>query len=530
MATLAATVNGYRSRASKVWYPTNGTWTANGSSPGVTLSISRATTNGTTTSGNKYGQIIKVTTPTNSAIGSITKLSISFKVYDRNTTAGTLYGSLRTTYTDSTSSDTDAFFRTNCIGSEASATSISSSSASPTTLTFSFSGTFSQGTSYYLFLYTKSTNDIYGCNNDWLGTASITYTAKTYTISYDANGYGTAPASQTKTHGTALTLRSFIANQTGTGYKVSFNANGGSSTPTAITSSITYKQTEWDTNSNGSGTSYASGASYTTNASDTLYAIWSSTKGSITLPAAISRANGTANYTVSYNANGGSSTPSNQTLTRTTPYTFNKWAAGSASGTQYAAGASYTPSAATTMYATWTTGTTTGSITLASGITRANGTASGYKVSFDANGGSCSTTSITATNTIKYTFSKWNTKADGSGTSYNAGASYSSSANLSLYAIFTSSTTKGSITLPTPTRSGYEFVGWATSASATSGSTGSYTPDSDITLYAVWKQSYSTIYYNDGGSAVACCVYYNDNGTAVLCNVYYNNNGSAVQI
>lgn len=527
MATLAATVNGYRSRALKVWYPTDGTWTADGSSPGVTLSISRATTNGTTSSNNKYGQIIKVTTPTNAAIGSISKLSISFYVYDRNTTAGTLYGSLRTTYTDSSSSDTDAFFRTNCIGSEASATSISSSSTSPTLLTFSFSGTFSQGTSYYLFLYTKNTADIYGCNADWLSSASITYTAKTYTIKYNANGHGTAPSSQTKTHGSTLVLQPFISNQTGTGYTVSFNANGGASTPSALTSSITYKQTYWNTNSSGTGTNYASEGNYTSNAAATLYAIWSSTKGSITLPAAISHNGVSATYTVDYAANGGSSTPSEQTLTRKTAKTFSKWAAGSTSGTQYAAGASYTPSAATTMYAIFTSGSTTGSITLASGISRANGTATGYKVSFDANGGSCDIASLTATNTISYTFKNW---SGSDGNTYAAGASYSTSADLTLTAQWNSTTTNGSINLPTPTRSGYQFVGWATTSTATTGTTGSYTPESDITLYAVWKQSYSTVYYNDNGNVVACCVYYNDNGNAVLCNVFYNNNGSAVQI
>ena len=532
MATLAATVNGFRARASKVWYPTSGSWVADGSSTGINPSISSPTTTatGSTSSGNKYGVVIKITTPTNAGISSISKLSITFDVYDRNTTAGTLYGSLRTTYTDSSSSDTVAFFRTNAIGSEASATSISSSSTSPTAITFSFSGTFSQGTSYYLFLYTKSTSDIYGWNNDFNGSASITYTKKTYTISYNANGHGTAPSSQTKTYGTALTLQSFIADQTGTGYKVSFNANGGASTPSALTSTITYEQTYWNTNSSGTGTNYSSGGSYTSNSAATLYAIWSSTNGAITLPAAISHNGTSATYTVSYNANGGSSTPSDQTLTRKTAKTFSKWAAGSTSGTQYAAGASYTPTAATTMYAIFTNGSTTGSITLASGISKANSTADGYTVSFDANGGSCSTTSLVVSDTVKYTFSKWNTKADGSGTSYNAGASYSTSANLSLYAIFTSSTTKGSITLPTPTRSGYEFVGWATSSTATSGTTGSYTPDSNITLYAVWKQSYSTVYYNDNGNCVACIVYYNDNGTAVLCNVFYNDNGSAVQI
>ena len=45
------------------------------------------------------------------------------------------------------------------------------------------------------------------------------------------------------------------------------------------------------------------------------------------------------------------------------------------------------------------------------------------------------------------------------------------------------------MTLPTPTRDGYSFKGWATSAAATSGTTGSYTPSGDVTLYAIWEQS-----------------------------------------
>jgi len=55
--TLAATVNGYRARAEKVWFPTNGNWVADGSSAGITLSASAPTTTatGSTSSGNKYG-------------------------------------------------------------------------------------------------------------------------------------------------------------------------------------------------------------------------------------------------------------------------------------------------------------------------------------------------------------------------------------------------------------------------------------------------------------------------------------------
>ena len=156
------------------------------------------------------------------------------------------------------------------------------------------------------------------------------------------------------------------------------------------------------------------------------------------------------------------------------------------------------------MYATWTTGTTTGSITLASAATKNNTTANGYTVSFNANGGSCSTTSLTATDTIKWTFAGWNTNSGGTGTNYSAGGSYSTSANATLYAKWTSSVaTYGSITLPTATRDGYNFKGWSTSSTATSGSTGSYTPSSSHTLYAVWELKTYAISYNANGHGTA---------------------------
>lgn len=323
MATMSATVNGWRARASKTWYPTSGSWAADGSSTGINASISSPSGN------NKYGVIIKVTTPNDAKIGSISNLSITFEVYSRGTTTGTLFGSLRTTYTDSTPSDTESTFRTNAVGSEVSKTGISTSSTSPTTVTMSFSGTFSKNTSYYLFLYTKSTSYIYGVNNSWNGSASITYAVQTYAVTYNANGGSGAPSTQYKTYGTALTL--------------------------------------------------------------------SSTKP-----------------------------------------------------------------------------------------TKSSTSAGSYTVTLNANGGTCSSASLSAVRTTKYTFSKWNTNSSGTGTSYASGASYTTNAALALYAIYTSSTTTTAVTLPTPTRSGYNFMGWATSSTATSGTTGSYTPSGNVTLYAIW--------------------------------------------
>ena len=143
-----------------------------------------------------------------------------------------------------------------------------------------------------------------------------------YTVAFDANGGSGAPTSQLKVHGTALTLSSTVpvrtnysfyhwntnASNTGTSYSpsgsytansaatlyaiwnpiISFNANGGSAAPepqtktygTALTLTTTkptrsgYRFKSWNTSSSGSGTTYSSGGSYTSNDAATLYAQW----------------------------------------------------------------------------------------------------------------------------------------------------------------------------------------------------------------------------------------------------------------
>lgn len=161
-------------------------------------------------------------------------------------------------------------------------------------------------------------------------------------------------------------------------YNVAYNANGGTSTPS--TQSGKYK-------------------------------------AAVTLASAIKKNNTDANVTitVTYNANGGSGAPGNSTGTavNTTPYTFNKWALNSASGTQYAAGASYTiPAANGTMYATWTTGTTTRKSNPSITLSSTKPTRSGYN------------------------FKGWSTSSTATTASHNAGTAYTFSANTTLYAVW----------------------------------------------------------------------------------------------
>lgn len=168
-------------------------------------------------------------------------------------------------------------------------------------------------------------NGTYVTGSKYSTEANVTIPAlASYTVSYNANGGSGAPGNQTKWYGTNLTLSASKPSRTG------------------------YTFAGWNTNSSGTGTNYASGATYTGNATLTLYAKW------------------TANtYTVSYNANGGSGAPGNQTktygvnltLSSTKPtrtnYNFLGWSTSASGGVVYASGGTYTNNSAVTLYAVW---------------------------------------------------------------------------------------------------------------------------------------------------------------------------------
>lgn len=165
---------------------------------------------------------------------------------------------------------------------------------------------------------------------------------------------------------------------------------------------------------------------------------------------------GTTTYTVSYNANGGSGEPSSQTKIKDTTLTlstqkptrdgfaFIGWATSpSATSAQYQPGGSYTSNASVTLYAVWEKQI--------------------YTISYNANGGTGAPAA--------------QTKAFG-------------------YAL--------ALSTQVPTRSGYAFLGWATSSSATSAQYQPgdiYSTNANLTLYAVWKtQTYTVSYNANGGS------------------------------
>lgn len=131
-------------------------------------------------------------------------------------------------------------------------------------------------------------NNTVACNVD-----SLTLPARAYTVSYNANGGTGAPAAQTATAGTSLTLSSTTPSRgedTSAGFTVTFDGNGGTPVyPTYTATDINdYTFDHWNTKTDNTGTNYNPGDTYTANTSTTLYAIWqkTTTRGGIRLPMA----------------------------------------------------------------------------------------------------------------------------------------------------------------------------------------------------------------------------------------------------
>lgn len=239
-------------------------------------------------------------------------------------------------------------------------------------------------------------------------------------------------------------------------YSIAYNANGG--TGTTATSSHTYDSAKaltsngfsrtgytfagWNTQANGSGTSYTNGQSVknltaSNGATVTLYAQWK-----------------VNNYTLTFNPNGGSVSPTSKSVaygsqygTLPTPtrtgYTFTGWYTAATGGTKVSTTTTMGAGNAT-IYAQWAL--------------------TNYSITYNLNGG---------------------TNPSGVATSYN----------------ITSST----ITLPTPSRNGYSFGGWYTSSSlsgtaVTSIATGS---TGNKVFYAKWTPVNYSISYNLNGGSVS---------------------------
>ena len=303
-------------------------------------------------------------------------------------------------------------------------------------------------------------------------------------------------------------------------HSINYNTNGGtitstgyptyvadgeslsqSSLPTATKSGYVFKGWEWDYDKGlilgnlSSALSAVYGPLY-------LKAVWE------TEP---------VNYTLSYNANGGSGSMSSQTVTEgqaaklktntftKTGYYFTGWnTKANGSGTSYSDGAYATFYGNTTLYAQWEKYADPV-------ITFDKNDGSGTTVTQTVPYGESATLNANSFTRTGYTFTDWNTRADGSGTAYGDGASVSPSSNVTLYAQWTTNTYSfsfdanggtgsmsggsaaygESIQLPgnTFTRPKYTFNGWNTKADGSGtayADSASLTVTDNTTLYAQW--------------------------------------------
>lgn len=184
--------------------------------------------------------------------------------------------------------------------------------------------TYDRGTSNKTVSYAVKLTGINVVGGTMTATTSISVPAKaSYTVSYNANGGSGAPSSQTKWYGTNITLSSSTPSRSGytfqgwatsasggvaynpgstyssnasvtlyavwkiITYSVSYNANGGSGAPgtqyknyaaNLTLSSVkptraNYNFKGWATSASG-GVAYNAGATYSSNSSITLYAVW----------------------------------------------------------------------------------------------------------------------------------------------------------------------------------------------------------------------------------------------------------------
>jgi uncharacterized repeat protein (TIGR02543 family) len=245
----------------------------------------------------------------------------------------------------------------------------------------------------------------------------------TYTVIYDGNtntsGYSPIDGSSPHTSGSTVTVL------------------GNSGSPLLEKTGFIFAR--WNTEANGSGTSYSQGTTFVINDNTTLYAQWTPTYTVVydgnTNTSGYSPIDGSSPYasglTVTILGNSGS-----PALAKT-GYTFARWnTAANGSGIFYSQGNTFTINANTTLYAQWTptytvtydgNEETSGNAPIDSSSPRI----SGSTVTVLGNSGS---PVLAKTGFI---FAGWNTAANGSGTSYSQGNTFVINSNTTLYAAWT---------------------------------------------------------------------------------------------
>ena len=273
----------------------------------------------------------------------------------------------------------------------------------------------------------------------------------------------------------------------------------------------------WTTNADGSGTKYAPGASWTANGTLTLYAQWTPGQASLTYDGngatggKTDPQNGVTDQKVNVRQNG---------FTRD-GYTFVTWnTQADCKGKAVKPNSEWTLRGSSTLYACWAG--------VAQTLTyHGNGATGGNTAAQSGHTGDELTTNANGFTRDGYTFVRWDTAKDGSGTAYGEGKNGVSRytmkpAGNDLYAIWqanpasiryrddygatgstpdTTGVTGQNVTIAQNgfTRPGYTFTGWArdrrTNPSLQPGSRYTLTPGT-TTLWAQWKADPAHLIYN----------------------------------
>jgi uncharacterized repeat protein (TIGR02543 family) len=349
-----------------------------------------------------------------------------------------------------------------------------------------------------------------------------TWTPLNYSVVYEKNGgTGVAPAIQVFTVESGAYINSLKD-------PLAADPNTASDTVTRLG----YTFAGWNTKADGTGTNKAVGDFYNSAADLTLYAKWTAISYAIVYhnnnaDSGANTAPGNQSYTVPAPA-----TISNSNGMTRSGFVFDGWntaADGSGTAVDVATSYGYVPANGTTvnLYPVWVA---IGHHSISYDPNGGTGTAPQSQDVIDGN--SAVISAGTGLTRDGYNFAGWATTAGATSANYQPGATYSSNANLSLYAVWTlktyrvtyslnggSGSTPGAqnftvvngatIASANPTKTGYTFDGWwstdATGANGTTLLAGDVFADPEnIQLYAVWTPiEYTLTYDSNGGIGAA---------------------------
>lgn len=452
-------------------------------------------------------------------------------------------------------------------------------------------------TGYKFAYWTDGVDDIHYTNNPqsvvMLSVKTLTayFTLKSYTVTWNANGGTVSPASTTKTHGSTLGTLPTPTRASTAEYSYTFAgwftaASGGTqiSTTTTVTKDVTYyahwtaTKRSYTATFNGNGGSTPSPSSITKEYNTALGTLPTCTRTGYTFLGWYTASSGGTkistttvvtkdityyaqwsinSYTLTFNPNGGTVTPTSKNLeynsvygTLPTPtrasdaqytYTFAGWYTAATGGTQVTA-ATKMAAKDTIVYAHWTSNIRSYTVSYQTTYGTLNKTS--QSVAYNSKG-SCTLTMPDNTAEFTYTFVGWYTAANGGGTKVGSELTLETPAikgTVTYYAYVTRSTKSythtfnanggGTVspatitkayntalgTLPTVSRTGYTFVGWFDTSAASGGTQATTTTKvtGTKTWYARWSiNSYTFTFDKNGGNTPSTTTITKEYNTAV---------------